>query len=228
MALYPNNINRIIKKMSRKNSAPQTPEPVIVKKSSNNMVMYAVIFIAGFLSGIAFTIYKTGGTAPVNVANQQQQQQQEHQHDPATDQAILNLEAEVTARPDNFENWVQLGNLYFDSDHPEKAIPAYEKALEIHSGNANVYTDLGVMYRRANQPKKAVDAFDQAIAKDANHIQSRFNRGIVLMYDLDDASGAIASWESILDIDPNAKTGNGESISSFIERIKNEIAAKKP
>ena len=210
--------------MSRKKTEPQRQEPKAAKKSNNDLIIYAVIFLAGFLSGIAFTIFKTGNSAPVNVAKQQQNV---HQHDKETDQAILNLEAEVTTRPDNFENWVQLGNLYFDSDHPEKAIPAYEKALDIHSGNANVYTDLGVMYRRANQPKKALEAFNNAIAKDANHIHSRFNKGIVLMYDLDDASGAIASWESILNIDPQAKTGNGERIRDFIERIKAEIAGKK-
>ena len=210
--------------MARKNAVSQTPEPVPQKKSDNNLVMYAVIFIVGFLCGIAFTIYKTSNSAPVNVSAPQQD---EHKHDKETDEAIMNLEAEVTANPDNFENWVQLGNLYFDSNHPEKAIPAYEKALEIHSGNANVYTDLGVMYRRSNQPEKAIEAFDNAIAKDASHIHSRFNKGIVLMYDLDDAEGAIASWESILKIDPEAQTGNGEHLHAFIDRIKAEIAAKK-
>lgn len=209
--------------MSEKKAAPQTSKPVAAKTAGNNMVMYAILFISGFLSGIAFTVYKTGDTAPANVAAPQQE---EHQHDEATDQAITHLEAEVTARPDNFENWVQLGNLYFDSGHPEKAIPAYEKALEIHSGNANVYTDLGVMYRRTNQPEKAVEAFEKAIEIDAKHIHSRFNKGIVLMYDLDDAAGAIASWESILNIDPQAKTGNGEPIRDFIERIKAERAGK--
>lgn len=210
--------------MSKKKSPDQNTEPVTVKKTNNNMIMYAVIFIAGFLSGIAFTIVKTGDSVPVNVASPQQN---EHQHDKETEQAIANLEAEVTARPDNFENWVQLGNLYFDSNQPEKAVPAYEKALEIHSGNANVYTDLGVMYRRTNQPQKAVETFEKAIAMDPRHIHSRFNKGIVLMYDLDDPAGAIASWESILSIDPNAQTGNGEPMSTFIERIKAQVASKQ-
>ena len=209
--------------MSRKKASPEAPEPTTKPKSGNNFIMYAVIFVAGFLAGIAFTVYKTGNSAPVNVANQQQ----EHKHDAETDQAIANLEADVTTNPDNFENWVQLGNLYFDANHPEKAVPAYEKALELHSGNANIYTDLGVVYRRTNQPKKAIAAFDNAIKMDANHIPSRFNKGIVLLYDLDDSEGAIASWQSILKIDPEAKTGNGEHLHAFIDRMKAEIAGKK-
>ncbi|BHH82220.1 hypothetical protein LA52FAK_05090 [Desulforhopalus sp. 52FAK] len=185
--------------------------------------MYAVIFIAGFLCGIAFTVYKTGSSAPAPVANQQQK----HEHSAETDKAIANLEADVTANPDNFESWTQLGNLYFDAGHPEKAVPAYEKSLELHSGNANIYTDLGVMYRRTNQPEKAIGAFDDAIKMDANHIPARFNKGIVLFYDLGNMDGAIASWESILKIDPEAQTGNGEHLHDFIDRMKKESAKTK-
>ncbi len=202
---------------------PQSPEPTTTPKTGNNLMMDAIIFIAGFLCGIAFTVYKTSGSAPTQVASQQQQ---DHEHDAETNQAIANLEAEVTANPDNFESWVQLGNLYFDTNHPEKAVPAYEKALELHSGNANIYTDLGVMYRRTNQPQKAIEAFDNAIKMDSSHIPSRFNKGIVLFYDLDDMDGAIASWESILAIDPEAQTGNGEHLHNFIDRMKAESAKK--
>jgi cytochrome c-type biogenesis protein CcmH/NrfG len=209
--------------MSRRKATPQTPESPAVKKSDNRLIIYAVIFIAGFLSGIAFTIYKSSDTATAPVANQQQ----EHQHDTETNQALLNLEAEVTAHPENFQTWVQLGHLYFDSNQPEKAIAAYTKSLELHSGNANIYTDLGVMYRRANQPKKAIESFNKAIDLDSSHLPSRFNKGIVLMYDLDDAKGAISSWESILAIDPDATTGSGETIRDFIAQVKKELADQK-
>ncbi|TKB10852.1 tetratricopeptide repeat protein [Desulforhopalus sp. IMCC35007] len=209
--------------MSKRKSTPQTPESPAVKKSDNSLIIYAVIFIAGFLSGIAFTIYKSSDTVAVPVANQQQ----EHEHDTETSQALLNLEAEVTANPDNFQTWVQLGNLYFDTNQPEKAITAYNKSLDLHSGNANIFTDLGVMYRRANQPKKAIEAFNKAIALDSSHLPSRFNKGIVLMYDLDDAKGAITSWESILAIDPDARTGSGETVRDFITQMKKELADKK-
>ncbi len=208
--------------MSRKKAKSEVQAATTSPKTGNNMIMYAVIFIAGFVSGIGFTVYKTTDSAPVNVASQQQVQK----NNAETDQAIMNLEAEVTANPNNFENWVQLGNLYFDSNQPEKAVPAYEKALELHSGNANVYTDLGVMYRRTDRPQKAIEAFDKAIAMDGTHIPSRFNKGIVLFYDLNDGNGAIASWESILQIDPEAQLGDGEHLHNFIDRMKAELAKK--
>ena len=126
---------------------------------------------------MAFTVYKGKftGSAPTSSAVVQPQSQ-----DNTSEQAIRDLEAEVAAHPDNFENWIRLGHLYYDTDQPEKAIAAYTKSLEFHSGDANLLTDLGVMYRRTKQPEKAIELFDQAIKKDPSHLPSKFNKGIVL------------------------------------------------
>ena len=53
-----------------------------------------VVFIAGFLCGVVFTVMKSDGPSAIatNSAQQPSQSQQEAQ-------AILNLEAEVTANP---------------------------------------------------------------------------------------------------------------------------------
>jgi cytochrome c-type biogenesis protein CcmH/NrfG len=216
------------REMTRKNreeKAPVTKQPTAVTpKSKNQLFIYFAIFMLGFLTGIAFTVMKSdtpSAGAPAAADNK------EHVHTEETDQAILNLEAEVTANPDDYEAWTRLGHLYFDTNHPDKAIGAYTKSLSLHSGDANLLTDLGVMYRRNNQPQKAIETFDMAIAKDSKHMPSRFNKGIVLMFDLDDQPGAIASWESLLTIDPEAKAGNGESIRDFIDRVKAEQANNK-
>lgn len=184
--------------------------------SKGQLVTYFIIFVFGFLSGIAFTVYKGEIPGPVSAPPTGGNSQSNTE----TAQAILNLEAEVTANPENFQNWVRLGHLYYDTNQPEKAIGAYTKALELHSGDANLLTDLGVMYRRAKQPEKAIEQFDLAIKKDPNHVPARFNKGIVLMYDLGDPEGAMASWEEVLKIDPQAKTSSGESISDLLKQIK--------
>jgi cytochrome c-type biogenesis protein CcmH/NrfG len=203
-----------------KDSAPQS----VQKSKNNHLVTYFVIFVFGFLSGIAFTVYKGGppGSPPSTTAEEQAQQQNDE-----TSQAILKLEAAVTANPENFDTWIQLGHLYYDSNLPDKAIAAYTKSLEFHSGDANLLTDLGVMYRRANQPDKAIELFNQAIEKDPSHLPSRFNKGIVLLHDLDDSKGAIAAWEELLKIDPQAKTGNGQLIREFVDKVQADLAKNK-
>ena len=207
-------------KVTEKDTTPQQKG----KPKKSPLVTYFIIFVFGFLSGIAFTVYKGGTPAstPQTTTNGQAQSQKDE-----TKQAIINLEAEVTANPENFQNWISLGHLYYDSNQPEKAIGAYTKSLEFHSGDANLLTDLGVMYRRTKQPEKAIESFNQAIAKDPSHLPSRFNKGIVLMYDLDDSAGAIASWEELLKIDPEAKTANGQHIHNFVDQIKADLAKKQ-
>ena len=181
-----------------------------------------IVFIAGFICGVVFTVMKSPGTAPVatNSAQQSAESQQEAQ-------AILNLEAEVTANPDNYNAWTQLGHLYFDSNQVSKAIGAYTKSLELHSGNANLWTDLGVMYRRSGDPQKAIEAFDKAMSMDNSHAPSRFNKGIVLHFDLGRSDEAIESWRSVLAINPDYQTANGMPLRELIDQVTAEAENKK-
>lgn len=189
-------------------------------RQKSQLVTYFIIFICGFLSGIAFTVYKGG--SPTGTKSAAVEAQPGPQND-ETSQAIINLEAEVTAHPENFENWIRLGHLYYDTNQPDKAIGAYTRSLELHSGDANLLTDLGVMYRRTGKPEKAIEFFDKAIAQDPNHQPSRFNKGIVMMHDLGDVAGAVKVWEELLAIAPEAKTANGQSIREFVDKIKTEL-----
>ncbi len=179
-----------------------------------------VVFIAGFVAGIVFTVMKSDtGSVAQNPAQPPGQSQQEQQ-------AILNLEAEVTANPDNFNAWTQLGHLYFDSNQVVKAVGAYEKSLSLHSGNANIWTDLGVMYRRSGAPEKAIEAFEKAMSMDSSHTPSRFNKGIVLNFDLGRTDEAIASWQSVLAIDPGYTTGSGMPLKELIAQVQAENSSK--
>lgn len=186
-------------------------------KQKQPYIMFAVIFILGFVCGVGFTVYKLGaGPGQQTVAANQQTNNE-------TDQmaaAITNLEAAVTAKPDDYQSWVQLGHLYYDTGQAEKAITAYTTSLKYHPGDANLLTDLGVMYRQAKQPDKAIEMFKKAQALDATHQASRFNEGIVRFYDLKDTKGAIASWEELLTINPDATAGNGQKIKDIVDQIK--------
>lgn len=187
--------------------------------SKGQLITYCIIFIVGFLAGVAFTVYKGNSLAPTGLAATDGQQQAPA-HNEETHQAILKLEAEVTANPDNYQAWTTLGNLYYDTDQAVKAIAAYNKSIALHKADANLLTDLGVMYRQNKQPEKAVEAFNLAIQQNSSHMPSRYNKGIVLFYDQGDKEGAIASWEEMLKIDPQAKTNSGMSIREFIDKIK--------
>ncbi|MFA6901081.1 MAG: tetratricopeptide repeat protein [Desulfurivibrionaceae bacterium] len=178
--------------------------------------------IIGFLSGIVFSIYKTpagGGAAKVATG---QPEVQAGKLTAEQTQHLLQLELEVQKKPDNVEAWTNLGHLYFDSDQAEKAITAYNKSLALAPNNADVLTDLGVMYRRAGNPQQAVASFDRAIQANAKHETARFNKGIVLLYDLKDQPGAIAAWQGLVSLNPMATAPNGQLISEMIKEIQDK------
>ncbi len=209
--------------MARKNytTDPDKSRQNDSKNRQGHLIPYVIIFVCGFLTGVAFTVYKGGspGAPPAAITGGQPTAQNDE-----TRQAIIHLEAEVTANPENFQSWIRLGHLYYDSNQPEKAIAAYTKSLEFHAGDANLLTDLGVMYRRTKQPEKAMELFNQAIQQDPGHQPSRFNKGIVLLHDLNDAAGAIAAWEELLRINPQAKTANGQPIREFVDQVKADLS----
>jgi len=199
-----------------------------VKK--NTMLMVAFIALGvGFLGGVVFSAFKTGsGVSPGVPASTPAPQQPATQEQSITqDQAkrMLALEREVSTNPDNADTWTQLGNLYFDTNNYESAIKAYKKSLALSPNNANVQTDLGVMYRRNGQPQEAINAFDKAIEIDPKHEVSRFNKGIVLLHDLNDQKGAIEAWEALVKMNPAAMTPGGQPLSELLKRFEE---TKKP
>ena len=154
---------------------------------SENVIWFVVAsLLIGFVTGVAFGIYKSGTIADPHESAPSAGMDIERQ------QAIDMLKAQTEKNPQDITAWIDLGHQYFDANLPDEAIAAYEKALDIEPENANVWTDLGVMYRRSGSPDKAVDAFDRAMTIDPTHEISRFNKGIVLFHDLKDEKNALA------------------------------------
>ena len=182
-------------------------------------MVVAALFV-GFLAGVVFAVFKAPSPAmPPSSASAPSQERPLHD----MEEHAKALEAEVLAHPDNVEAWVLLGHAYFDAGENAKAIGAYEKSLELGPANADVLTDLGVMYRRDGRPEKAVEAFDRAIAADPSHQTARFNKGIVLLHDLNDHSGAIRAWEELLEINPLAMAGNGQSVDQLVTHYRKHV-----
>lgn len=134
---------------------------------------------------------------------------------------ITEAEKIVAQDPKNYLVWVQLGNDYFDTEQPQKAVNAYAKALEIdpnHQNTANVLTDQGVMYRKMGLFDKAIANFEKASALDPRHAQSLFNLGVVYANDLKQNDKAIAAWQRYLAID--GMSPQGQQVKAMVDELK--------
>ena len=137
---------------------------------------------------------------------------------------IQTLKEIVEKDPKNLPAWVELGNLYFDSDQPKEAIEAYSHYLAVKSENPDVRTDLGIMYRKLGQFDKALEEFRMAARSDPKHINSRYNIGLVLLHDKGDIKGAIKAFEDYLKVDPNSE--RAQRIRAQIEKMKDQELEK--
>ncbi len=189
-------------------------------KKPINIVLLLAVFIAGFLAGTGFAVWK------MNTLYQDNNKTTGIDEHFSTGQ-IAQLQKLLYKNPQDGAAWRRLGNLYYDSNQSQRAIEAYEKALQFQPATANLLTDIGVMYRRVNQPDKAIEYFNKAIAQDTHHLPSRFNKGVVLLNDLEKPRAAIAVWKEIIAIDANATTSSGEKIADIIASVEKNLDARE-
>lgn len=144
----------------------------------------------------------------------------DHNHpvDPERMNRIQSLLQVVAKEPANFQAWVLLGNDYFDTHQPEKAVEAYGKALKLDPKQPDILTDQGVMYRELKDTTKALANFQKAQAIKPNHLQSIFNEGVVYADDLKKPAKAIERWTKVQTLAPNSP--DAARAKEAIERLK--------
>ncbi len=107
------------------------------------------------------------------------------------------------ANPSDPGPLVQIGNTYYDHKFYSEAIQYYQKALALKPDDINVRTDMGTAMWYTGSAKEAVAEFERSLKVDPNHAQTLFNMGVVKLNGLNDAKGAIAAWQHLLDTNPN-------------------------
>lgn len=117
-------------------------------------------------------------------------------------EAIKNYRELLQKEPNNIILLSALGNALFDIGEDNEAIKIYKKALEIYPDNVAVRTDLGTAYRRIGRPDMALVEYRKSLSIDPRHSISRYNIGVVLLWDKKDIKAAIKIWEELLRIDP--------------------------
>jgi cytochrome c-type biogenesis protein CcmH/NrfG len=195
-----------------------TPKELKGYIKTENVILIVLVAVAlGFIGGVAFSAYRTSGQSGTVPSLAQEASMPLTPQQSSQLNQLINM---VNTNPQDLNAWTQLGHLYFDTDQPELAVDAYEKSLDLDANRPDVWTDLGVMYRRSNKPKKAIKAFDRALALNGRHEIALFNKGVVLMHDLKDAKGALASWEKLTGINPQAKTPGGQLVNELVDQLK--------
>jgi cytochrome c-type biogenesis protein CcmH/NrfG len=162
--------------------------------------------VIGLLGGLLLGISMGGSDAPPAPVAQQPAPGGAPPPGAANVAGRISMLEQITARePKNAQAWVELGNAYFDTRQPKKAADAYGRALEVQPNNPDVLTDQGVMFRDLGLADQALSNFQKAAAIDPQHLQSRFNQGIVLAFDKKEPQKAIAVWNDLMKQAPTSQ-----------------------
>jgi cytochrome c-type biogenesis protein CcmH/NrfG len=196
-------------------------------KKETVILIVVIAFLVGFISGATVAILRGTKGAEKTAMVQKPQMALPGAPAPAAPpprdsieatSQIQTLKAILKKDPNNLPAWVELGNLYFDTDQPKEAIEAYSHYLAAKPDNPDVRTDMGIMYRKLGQFDMALEEFRKAARSDPKHVNSRYNIGLVLLHDKQDIQGAIKAWEEYLKVDPNSE--RAQRIRAQIEKMK--------
>jgi len=202
-------------------------------KKQTVILLVVIAFLVGFIAGATVAILKgTKGTRKTALVQKPQMAppgapvQAPLARDSIEDASQIKTLKEIVKKDSkNLPAWVELGNLYFDTDQPKEAIEAYSRYLAVKPDNPDVRTDMGIMYRKQGQFDRAIEEFRKAAQSDPKHVNSRYNVGLVLLHDKQDIKGAIKAWEEYLKVDPNSE--KAQRIKAQIEKMKTMPAPKK-
>jgi cytochrome c-type biogenesis protein CcmH/NrfG len=116
------------------------------------------------------------------------------------------LEKTAASQPANAAVRVELGNLYYDAQRFDLATPWYEAALKLNPRDIDVSTDLAVCYfSNQNQADRALAQIDHSLQIDPKHTKTLLNQGFIRAYGKQDLSGAVESWQKVIDIAPTGE-----------------------
>jgi cytochrome c-type biogenesis protein CcmH/NrfG len=190
--------------------------------SRDNLVFLLSGVFFGVLVGWIFGSQRLApAAAPVAVAAPAQSagNASQPQAPPPLDEArATELQKVANAEPKNSAVRAELGNLYFDSERFDQAIPWYENALKLSPSSVEISTDLGVSYLYTQQTDRAIAQFENSIKIDPKHLKTWLNIGIAKAMVKGDAAGGEAAWRKVIEIAPG--TEEAKRAQQGIDAIK--------
>ncbi len=96
--------------------------------------------------------------------------------------------------PANFENYYQLGLIFFNADMQDKSVAYFKKAIASNNKSGLSYYYLGQIYYRLGNYQDAKQMFLECIKLEQNHYRSHYFLGLVLRQ-LGDYEWAVKEFE---------------------------------
>ena len=108
----------------------------------------------------------------------------------------------VAAEP-SAEEWLEVGNHYWQQNDPQRAISAWSAAIEQNPELATAYFNRCIAQARLNDLRAALNDCTQAFMIDPQYASAWYYRGVLRSERLGDDAGSIADFDRALAIQPD-------------------------
>ena len=105
--------------------------------------------------------------------------------------------------PTNTRLLAQIGNIYYDTQLYPTAIDYYQRTLQVTPKDASVRTDMATAFWYTGNADTDIAEFNRALGDEPNKPNALFNLGVVQWQGKMDIKGALATWQRLLDTNPN-------------------------
>jgi cytochrome c-type biogenesis protein CcmH/NrfG len=109
----------------------------------------------------------------------------------------------LKADPKNPQLLASIGNVYYDGQQYPTAIDYYQQALKLEPANTGVRTDMATAIWYTGNPDAAIAEFKKSLSYEPNKANTLFNLGVVEWQGKMDVDQAVATWQKLLDTNPN-------------------------
>jgi len=130
----------------------------------------------------------------------------------------------LKADPANAGLLASIGNVYYDAQLYATAIDYYQRALKTEPANTGVRTDMATAYWYSGDADTAIAEFQKSLSYEPNKANTLFNLGIVEWQGKMDIDKAVATWQKLLDTNPNYE--GKDKVLELIAQAKKHAGVK--
>jgi len=136
------------------------------------------------------------------------------------DRQAAPLRAKLRRDPRNAALLNQLGTLYRAAHQFKQAADYYQKALQIAPNNVAARTDMASCLYYEGDVDGALNQLQQSLQYDPKDANSLFNLGMIRWRGKNDANGAVAAWEQLLQSNPTLAEARQAEVKRLISQAK--------
>jgi len=129
------------------------------------------------------------------------------------------LLAQLEKDPNNVALLMQVGSVYHQAHQFKDAAQYFNRAVAADPKNIDAHTKLAISLFRSGDADSAIAELNRALVLDPKDANALFNLGMIRLQAKHDRKGAVASWQSLLKLNPQLDPERKAQVQKLISEV---------